>query len=287
VLGAHPNDPYASYYRALCLPFLGTPYEQTIPFLQEQIRSFGPDPQLMHTLGREYLRAELPQLAEGWFRRTVQRVADHRQALAALIDVYRQLERVSELEGAYRNYLRNFPEDRRVRHQFAAFLFGRRRYARARAQLEELLPREPGSQSLRRMLALCYQRTRRYPEAILLYRELLLENPRAEELLRALVECLEQTGSRNTAIVLLEKAARMLRGSRWLALELARMHMAENHFEKAAAVLRKVVSESPGEWRAYHSLGELYGKMGNESFAQKFLQRADELRRAEELRAPR
>jgi len=283
ILSLHPDDAYASYYRALSLPFLDAPCEDTIPLLQQQIRSFGPDPHLMHALGREYLRAELPELAEGWFRRTIQRVEDHRGALLALIRVYRELGRSVELEKAFAGYLEKYPEDSSTRREFAVLLFERRRYAGARKQLETLLPTEPGSSSLRRMLAACYQRTRRYPEAILLYRELLLETPRAEDLLRALVYCLEQSGSRATAVVLLEKAARMLKSSRWLPVELARLLMAENDLERAATLLRQLVSDRPREWRACQSLGELYRKMGNDGYAQKFLKRADELRRAEEL----
>ncbi|MBN1835132.1 MAG: tetratricopeptide repeat protein [Spirochaetales bacterium] len=285
ILKLNPGDSYASYYRALSLPFLDASCEQTIPLLQEQIRGFGPDPHLMHALGQEYLRAELPELAEGWFRRTLQRVEDHRGALLALVRVYRELSRAADLQKAFARYLEHYPEDRSTRREFAELLFGRKRYAAARRQLETLLPTEPNSHGLRRMLATCYQRTRRYPEAILLYRELLLETPRAEDLLRALVHCLEETGSRPTAVLLLEKAAKMLKNSRWLPLELARLHVAEEQLEKAATLLRQVVSERPKEWRAYQSLGELYRRMGSDDYARRFLERAEELKKQEELGA--
>jgi tetratricopeptide (TPR) repeat protein len=287
ILEADPEDSYAAYYHALTLPFLDAPFEETIPVLQEQIRSLGPDPHLMHALGKEYLRAELPELAEGWFRRVLQRVDDHREALSALIDVYQTLERPEDLEKAYADYLEHYPDERAARREFAVLLFDRKRYAKARGQLEQLLPTEPGSRSLRRMLAACYQRTKRYPEAILLYRELLLETPRAEDLLRALVICLEQTGSRSTAVVLLEKAARMLKANRWLPLELSRLYIEEGKHEQAARTLRQVVSDHPNEWRAYQSLGELYSKMGDESFSQKFIKRAAELKRKEDRSASR
>jgi tetratricopeptide (TPR) repeat protein len=283
ILDADPHDAYASYYRALALPFLDIPFEETIPALQEQIRSFGPDPHLMHALGQEYLRAQLPDLAEGWFRRTLQRVNNHRDALRGLIRVYRSLERPEEAEKAYLEYLEHYSDDHASRRELAALLFERKRYAQARSQLETLLPSEPASRNLRRMLAFCYQRTRRYAAAILLYRELLLETPRAEDLLRNLVHCLERAGNRPTAIVLLEKAARMLSGSQWLPLELSRLYIADERLEQAARTLRQLVSDRPGEWRAFRSLGELYGKMGNDSFSQKFLKKADELRRKEEL----
>jgi tetratricopeptide (TPR) repeat protein len=285
ILDADPEDAYAAYYQALALPHLDVPYEETIPALQEQIRAFGPDPHLMHALGREYLRAELPELAEGWFRRTLQRVDDHRDALQGLIRAYRTLDRPEEVEKAYLQYLQHYPDDHASRRELAEQLFERKRYAEARSQLEALLPTDPGSRSLRRMLAAAYQRTRRFAPAILLYRELLLETPRAEDLLRNLVHCLERTGSRPTAVLLLEKAARMFSGSRWLPLELSRLYIAEERLEQAARILRQVVSEQPSEWRALRSLGELYAQMGNESFSQRFLKRADELKRKEELSA--
>ena len=285
ILAVRPEDPYARYYRALCLPFLDAPFEETIPLLQEEIRSFGPDPHLMHALGREYLRAGLPDLAEGWFRRTLQRVDGHQEALRALIRIYRDLERHGELERAYANYLEHHPGDQGTRREFAVFLFNRKRYARARGHLEELLPAEPGNRGLRRMLAACCRLTRRYPQAILLYRELLLETPRAEDLLRALLHCLEKSGSPATAVVLLEKASRMLRDSPWVPLELSRLYIAADRLEEAASLLRRLVSDRPRDWRACRSLGELYHKIGNESFSQKFLKRADQIKRAQELSA--
>ena len=76
ILRIHPEDEYALYYKALSLPCLVDDVRRTIPVLQEQIRRSGPDPHLMNALGQEYLRADLPDLAEGWFKRTLKRQAD-------------------------------------------------------------------------------------------------------------------------------------------------------------------------------------------------------------------
>ena len=80
----NPADRYAAYYRALCRPLLGEDCKATIPALQEQIRRHGPDPALMCALGREYLRADLPELARGWLERTLKADAGNEQALLAL-----------------------------------------------------------------------------------------------------------------------------------------------------------------------------------------------------------
>jgi tetratricopeptide (TPR) repeat protein len=281
ILRFHPEDEYALYYKALSLPCLVDDVQQTIPALQEQIRRSGPDPYLMNALGQEYLRADLPDLAEGWFKRTLKRSAGFEQALEQLIEVYSRLGNISKLLRAYAEYLKAYPDNVDLRKGFAHKLYEQGSYMKACTQLEMLLPYEPKNTEFRTMLAHSYRQTARYPEAILLYRELLLETPTDLDLVKPLIFCMEQSGNRETVILLLEKAIRLFKEDVWLPLRLGTLYMAEGRLEKAAETFRGVIGLDPRNWQAYNSLGELYGKMGNNQFAERFSKRATELKAAQ------
>jgi len=253
---------------------------QTISALQEQIRRSGPDPHLMNALGQEYLRADLPELAEGWFKRTLKRAADFEQALAKLIEVYVRLEDKSKLLRAYADYLKAYPDNLELRKSYAHQLYDQGIYAKACTQLEMILPREPKNTDFRIMLAHSYRQTAKYPEAILLYRELLLESPKELDLVKPLVICMERSGKRETVILLLEKAIKLFKEDVWLQHRLGSLYMAEGRLEKAAQTFRSVIGLDPQDWQAYGSLGELYRKMGNNEFAERFRKRSKELKDA-------
>jgi tetratricopeptide (TPR) repeat protein len=285
ILRRHPEDEYALYYKALSLPCLVDDVRRTIPVLQEQIRRSGPDPHLMNALGQEYLRADLPDLAEGWFKRTLKRTAESELALEKLIEVYSRLEDSSRLLRAYAAYLKVYPDNLELRKSYADQLYERGNYAKACTQLEMILPREPKSRRFRTMLAHSYRQSEKYPEAILLYRELLLETPRDLDLVRSLVTCMERSGNRETVILLLEKAVKLFRQDSWLQQRLGSLYMAAGQLEKAAKIFRSIIGLTPDDWQAYDSLGKLYGKMGNNQFAERFRKRSKELKAASERRS--
>ncbi len=285
ILRLDPEDEYALYYKALSLPCLVDDVRRTIPALQEQIRISGPDPHLMNALGQEYLRADLPDLAEGWFKRTLKRSADSEQALERLIEVYVRLEDKGKLLRAYAAYLKAYPANLELRKEYAHQLYDQGSYAKACTQLEMILPREPKNTRFRIMLAHSYRQTAKFPEAILLYRELLLETPRDLGLVKSLVSCMEQGGNRETVILLLEKAVKLFKEDAWLQQRLGSLYMAAGQLEKAAKTFRSVIGLDPEDWQAYGSLGELYGKMGNNQFAERFRKRSKELKDESQRRA--
>ena len=248
--------------------------------LQEQIRRSGPDPHLMNALGQEYLRADLPELAEGWFKRTLKRSADFEEALQRLIEVYTRLDEKDKLLRAYADYLKAYPDNLDLRKSYARQLYEQDNFAKACTQLEMILPREPKNTDFRTMLAHSYRQNAKYPEAILLYRELLLETPKDLDLVKPLVSCMESSGNRETVILLLEKAIKLFKEDVWLQQRLGSLYMAEGQLEKAAKTFRSIIGLDPEDWQAYRSLGELYGKMGNNQFAERFRKRAEELKDA-------
>jgi tetratricopeptide (TPR) repeat protein len=279
LLKLNPGDEFAAYYRALCLPFLTAPSEETIPALQEQIRHRGPDPHLMYALGREYLRADLPKLAEGWFRRTLRRVENDEPSLRGLIQVYLATGDSEALAGAYAGYLAHCPGDLALRRDYADLLVKQKRYGPASAEIERILPHDPGNAQLRRMLAYAYRKSAKYTEAILLYRELLLESPRSRELLDPLLACLEQSGSRRAAMLILEKAVKLFKNDASLLQHLGELYLREQELERASAAFREIISLHPQQWQAHLSLAKIYRQQGNTAFAERFAQRAEQLRK--------
>ena len=76
----------------------------------------------------------------------------------------------------------------------------------------------------------------------------------------------------------IEKAVKLFKEDAWLQQRLGTLYMAEGRLEKAAETFRSVIGLQPEDWQAYGSLGELYGKMGNNEFAERFRKRARELK---------
>ena len=278
IMKLKPDDDFASYYLALTLPKLKEAPEKTITILQEQIRSQGPDPYLMSALGGEYMKVDLPKLAEGWFLRTLKRVDNHKDSLSSLIAVYKVLDRPKELKKSFGSYLEHHPEDSSVRHEFSKFLFEKGFYPQAAREILKLLPREPGNRLLKKMLAVSYRKMKKYSEAIILFKELLRENPKSKDLLRAMVFCLAETDRRQSAINLLEKAGKAYKDQTYILLPLGVLYYKENKLGEAGKVFRRVVSIDPYEWKAYRNLGIVYDKTGNSDFSRKFLKKAEEIK---------
>ncbi|MQY77397.1 MAG: tetratricopeptide repeat protein, partial [Spirochaeta sp.] len=188
------NDWVARYYLALTLPHLGESKDRTITLLQESIKDFGPDPVLMNALGLEYLQAELPELAENWFTRTLKVVEDNGQALKNLITVYTLLNKTAAAKKTFFQYLKHYSADQDVRRQFVQLLYHDQDYKALAEEILILLPLKPRDKNLKRMLAISYSKTARYSEAIVLYRSLLVDEPGSLYFIRALVYCMQHAG---------------------------------------------------------------------------------------------
>jgi tetratricopeptide (TPR) repeat protein len=279
----NPADGYAAYYRALCRPLLGEDCQATIPALQEQIHRHGPDPALMCALGREYLRADLPELARGWLERTLKADAGNEPALLARIDAERRLADLDQAIEACAEYLHRYPHNAQVRREYAELLFGRKDFARAASEIEQLLPRQPRHAGLRRMLAHSYRGCRRNAEAVLLFRDLLRENPASEELLRELALALAASGSQPSAVALVRKATQAFPDRPGLHVLLGGLYLKARDLERAAQTLRQAVGVFPSDWRLARSLGLVYRRQGNSAFAERFLTRSRALRRGGRL----
>jgi tetratricopeptide (TPR) repeat protein len=280
ILKNHPADPVALYFNSLALARTGAPAEEAITALQQQIRVKGPDPLLMSALAGTYLKAGLPELAEGWFIRTLKVSADDGGALLALASIYDSLRNREKLKGVYARYLDLNPEDRKTRRALVRILLELEDFADAAVHIARLLPSEPKNGRLKSMLALCFRRSGKYSDALIILKDLLREKPDSEELVKAVVYCLDKLGARNIGIQVIEGFLKVHGEKLSLLLMLGVLHFQEKAMEKSAETFRRAISLSPRDWRAYRNLGMVYRKMGNGEFATTFLSRAEEYRRA-------
>jgi tetratricopeptide (TPR) repeat protein len=279
------SDSTGRYFHSLALSRSGASAEQVLGELQQQVRARGPDPVLMEELGAAYARAGLPELAEGWYLRAMKLAEPSVGALASLADVYEALGKREKLAGVFLRYLELEPDDRPTRRRLVRLLLEEDAYAEAVEHITKLLPREPRNAKLKSALAVCYRRTGRYPEALVILRDLLAETPGAVELMKAAVYCLDRMGARAVGIKAVESFLKEHGDSLSLVLMLGVLQYQDNALEKSSATFRKAVSLSPNDWRANRNLGMVYRRMGNESFAEKFLAKAAAARPAGERAA--
>ena len=93
---------------------------------------------------------------------------------------------------------------------------------------------------------------------------------------KAAVYCLDHMGARLVALKVLASFMGEHGDSLSLLLMRGVMQYQESTFENAAETFRAAVSLSPTDWRANRNLGMVYRRMGNELFAEKFLEKARE-----------
>ena len=282
-----PGDVTTAYYLALCRSRSGDDPAVTIDLLQKQIHEKGPDPFLMQALGRDYLRAGLPDLAEGWFRRTMRVRPDDPEAVLGLLEAGERLGSVETRREAYDAYLKLDPGARDRRREYVKLLISLDQHAEATGHIERLVAGEPRNRTLRELLATCYRRTGRYADAIVILKELLRADPASEEHLKALLYCLEKAGDREMALRLVESAAPSFPKSGTLRQIQGLLLMRAGKLERAAAVFRQVASLDPRGWVAYENLGRIHEKMGDATFARKFYDRARTLREGPPKKEPR
>jgi Flp pilus assembly protein TadD len=286
ILQKNREDAMAGYFHCLAASRTGATIEQVLVELQQQVRARGPDPLLMAELGAAYVRAGMPDLAEGWLLRAMKVAKPDAELLLALSGVYEALGKDGRQSETVRTYLELYPDDRKVRRQLVHLLLRQEAFAEAGEQIAMLLPLEPHNTKLKATLAVCYRRSGRYAEALVIIKDLLGESPGSEELMKAAVYCLDRMGARAVGMRALESFMKQHGESLSLTLMLGVLHFQANALEKSAEIFRKAVSISPQDWRANRNLGMVYRKIGNTTFAEKFLAKAASLRAAAEAVSP-
>jgi Flp pilus assembly protein TadD len=237
----------------------------------------------MAELAAAYVRAGLPELAEGWYNRVLRVSAEDIDSLEGLVGVYEALGKPDRQRDALLRYLRLEPDDREARRRLVRLLLHMQSFADAAEQIAKLLPHEPRNARLKSTLALCYRRTGRYAEALVILRDLLSTDQGSEELIKAAAYCLDKIGARTVGIKAMESFMKQNGESLSLLLMLGVLHYQENTLDRSAEIFRRAVAMSPKDWRANRNLGMVYRRMGNREYADKFLAKAKSLRGKEDV----
>ena len=277
-----PGD-VLNYYKALCLSKLEYPVEESLAAVQEALRKTGADPFLMNTLGNEYLRTDLPDLAEKWFRKSIKLTGDTIVSVKGLIQVYSRLGVSKKLIHAYKRFLKLEPDNLEVRKELINLLMREEQYKEARKEIIKHDAYGNKEKSFQGLLALCCMKTGEFSEAAVLYRQLLRKDPDNVMFLRGLIYCYDQSGNTKNAVFFLEKALTYLKPTSHLLLILGVLQYKDGDAEKALKTFRKALSLSKGDWRAYQNIGIIYKNKGITEFADLFLSRAEKLKKQLDL----
>ncbi|MCL2479771.1 MAG: tetratricopeptide repeat protein [Treponema sp.] len=240
--------------------------KKNLAMLQNAIRTFGPEPELMYSLGLAYLKLGFAAEAGNWFQKTISFKKDHEQAWLGKIAAAEVLAAEASGSGLgelYNSYLELWPDNFSIRRERALYLIKVLEYGEAAAELEKLLLREPSNPSLRRVLAYAYRKTGRYREAAVFLKALLRERPENLELLLEYSGCLERAGGIGYALTILEKAREIFRDKPDLYLALGILNFRSKKTETAFDCLREAAGLNPADCRPYEWMAVIAEKNGD------------------------
>jgi tetratricopeptide (TPR) repeat protein len=271
----------------------GTDDKKIITVLQNAIRSLGPEPELMYALGEHYLKIGLLKESLPWFRKIITLKPEHEMAYLAVIAAAEALynERkegnVELLNASYKEYLEIWPDNHKLRREWALYLIRNGDFSEAGQQLEVLLPWEPANPTLRRVLAYAYRKTGRYQEAAAFLKGLLKENPRNIQVLLEYASCLDRAGAPHYAKAVLGKAAELLKNPPEVLTALGMLYFREGNVEGAFALLREAAARDADDPRPYTLMALLTRKRGDKAGAEKYEQEAKAREEKKQKRKPK
>ena len=265
-------------FSILCLARTTKDPFRRLSLLQEAIRSFGPEIELMQSLAEAYLQTGLLDEAISWYKKVISLNKNDENAwlghIAALEGIYAEdgsKVKGRELANLYKSYLDIWPDNKNILRERALFLVKIADYREALPELEKLLVWEPANLRLRKILAYAYRKTGRYREAAIFLKALLKEKPTDIELLIEYTGCLERAGAAKYAISLLEKARKMFNHSpvnaniAHISLALGILAYKSDDLEKAFDYLREAAALAPGDPRPYEWMAKITKNYGRDS----------------------
>lgn len=263
-------------FKALLLHHTSQDDKAVITQLQQAIRSTGPSPELMFALAERYLHVGLPDLAEGWYGRTIQvQPIQERAYLGSiasleLLVLEGQTDAVDQLIARYDAYLERWPDNRRIRREYALFLIKQQRFETAQTELETLLTWDATNTTLRRLLAYVYRKNRRYRDAAILLKGVLKEDPQNIGILLEFIGCLDRSNLKKYSYPILEKAMKHFTFSAELALAYGDAAYREKKIEQALDAYREASGRDPEDPRPYQRMALIYKKQGVSEMADRY-----------------
>lgn len=263
------DNPHLGYYRVLCKCQLGHSPQETVPLLQKQIRTHGPDLFLMRELGLAFLSATYYKEAETWFKKVLKVEEEDEEALLGLLRIYLALDKKGLAEKYYKSYFEYY-EDRDLQVEYIQFLVKNQKWRQAKNEILKEQSYSRKSKEASRLLALCYRHTEDYHNAVIAYKEYLKTDPFNIPAIKALIYCLEKNNQRQVAIKIFDSLPAKIREEAELSLIYGVLLVKAEKNEKALELFREMLANHPGDWRVHHNLSVIYKQMGDQGMAQKF-----------------
>lgn len=273
ILNLNPQDDMAPYYLALCLEKVEAPVEQVLPLIQDQIRISGPDPYLFNALGNLYIRSDLPELSEKWYRKALALNSTFLEPYDGLFYLARDFTLKNKIK-LLEDYLTKMAEDHFRRLNLAELYIEDKKYKKAIPHLQMILPYWEDDKKIRRLLAFCHREAAHFGAAASLYLEMLREDPKNSLFLRSLVYCLDREGKRGFAINLLSRALDELQPSADHHLILGVLLHKEKRLDEALQNFRRASELAGKDWRPIHNMGVVYEEKGMNEYAGELRQKA-------------
>jgi len=278
ILHYHPENESARYYRVVCRSRLPLDIQTILDELYAAIKEFGPDPLLIQAVADTYADDDRPEMAVKWYRKGIRISSENAEAYRGIIELRNEVE-LPDLGLLCKKYLKLEPHDLEIRTAYIQHLYADEKYQSALKQIEAVLPYAQDSRYLNRIRAICYRKIKDYNQAAVIYRGLLQQEPEKEEYLRPLVFCLSKTGRKTQAIKLLSAAIAYLPSPSFnLYLIYGVMQYKAGNSSAALEAFRSAQEVEPRDWRAYYNVAEIYRQRGMDQFAQRFYERAENLK---------
>lgn len=263
-------------FRALYVDHSSENDKEVIAQLQKAIQSTGPRAELMFALAQRYFHIGLPELAEGWYSRTLQIQPMHERAYLGSIASLELLvqdgqgDAVDDLIQRYGSYLDHWPDNLSIRREYALFLVKQQRFQQAQTELEALLTWDTANRSLRRLLAYVYRKNRRYRDAAIILRGVLKEDPQNISLLLEFIGCMDRSNLKKYTYAILEKAMKHFKQSVEIALAFGDAAYREKRTEQALDAYREAAARDGEDSRPYQRMAMVYRKQGVTEMADRY-----------------
>ncbi len=114
---------------------------------------------------------------------------------------------------------------------------------------------------------------------MVIYRQLLRDDPRDVNILLSYAFCIDKNNGPAKAAEILEKARGLIRNSVVMELTLGVLYGRLKNNEKALNCYKKAMEIDENDWRAYFNISNIYKQQGLYDFADKFKNRAMQLKK--------
>ncbi|AEJ19292.1 tetratricopeptide repeat protein [Gracilinema caldarium] len=272
----HGDPAIIQRFTALLIDHTSQDDKTVITQLQQAIRTTGPSPELMFALAQRYFHVGLPELAEGWYKRTIQVQPNHERAYLGSIASLEQLvqddekDAVEQLIERYKSYLERWPDNRNIRREYALFLIKHGQFEMAQTELESLFTWDVTNTTLRRLLAYVYRKNRRYRDAAILLKGVLKEDPQNIPVLLEFIGCLDRSNMKQYSYAILEKAVKHFKQSVEVALAFGDAAHRDKKIEQALDAYREAAARNTLDPRPYHRMAYIYKKQGIVEMADRY-----------------